>query len=393
MNRMTKSIIAVFFTFISVTLFGQGIEFVHVTWQEAIEMAKQEKKLLFVDSYAKWCGPCKKMAKQEFVKPEVGEVYNKNFINLKLDMETKNGRTFGSKYPVSAYPTMFFLSGDGEVVKKVKGGKKAIQLIEMAKIVLKSYDTSEEYKEKYDAGDRSYEVVYNYVDALNRASKPSLRFSNNYLKSNPDITEEQKIKFYYVATVDADSKIFDEMVSHKKVIIKLFSEKEYNDRVKSACKKTVEKAIEFETEALLNEAIEKSKKHLAYGSKEFGLECQLKYYSNIKNNKLYGEASKSISKLYLKSDPSKLLSLISEIQSKFKKDEKLLKQSVDFAKKYHKKTKTQQSTMIYAKSLMLNNKHEDAIDVLKDGIKKATKEGESTKSLEMLLNVVEKKKA
>jgi len=392
MIRMTKSIFTIFFAIISFTLVGQGIEFVEVTWQEALEQAKQENKLLFVDSYAKWCGPCKRMAKHEFVKPEVGDVYNSNFVNLKLDMESKNGRTFDSKYPVSAYPTMFFLNGDGEVVKKVKGGKKAQQLISMAQGVLKSYDTSGQFKEKYDAGDRSYEVVYNYVEALNKASKPSLKISNEYLKSNPEISKEQKLKFYFVATVDADSKIFEKMAKNKNAIIELVSEKSYNRKVRTACQNTVEKAIEFETESLLDEAVDKSK-NLTKDADVFALECKLKYYSNIKNNKEYADASKSVFKHYLKSDQKKLKSLIVEMQKRFKKDEEMIKQSVDFSKKYYKKAKSTESVIVYAKSLVLVDKYDDAIKILNKGIEEAKKNGEATRPLEVLLSAVEKKKA
>lgn len=390
---MTKSIFTVFLLAIAFSSFGQGIEFVHVTWQEALEQAKAERKLLFVDSYAQWCGPCKRMAKQEFVKAEVGDVYNSNFVNLKLDMETPNGRTFDSSYPVSAYPTMFFLNGDGEVVKKIKGGKKAEQLIQMARTVLKSYDTSGEFKEKYDAGDRSYDVVYNYVDALNRASKPSLRISNLYLKSNPEITEEQKLKFYFVATVDADSKIFETMTSNKNEIIKLVTEKKYNEKIRSACQKTIEKAIEFETESLLDEAISKASNNLTQDAEVFVLESKLKYYSNIKDNKLYGDAANSLSKIYLKESPKKVKMLIADIQKKFKKDDALLKRSVDIAKKFNKQEKTDESTMVYAKSLMLVEKYDDAVKVINKGIKQATKDGKQTRSLEMLLKVVQKKRA
>ena len=85
--------------------------------------------------------------------------------------------------------------------------------------------------------------------------------------------------------------------------------------------------------------------------------------------------------------------LIQETQTKFKKDEKLIKQSVDFSKKYYKKTKSEESTMLYAKSLMLVNKFDDAVDLLNDGIEDAKKKGEAPRSLELLLKVVEKKKA
>jgi thiol-disulfide isomerase/thioredoxin len=40
---------------------NEGIEFQKVNWDEAISLAKKNDKLIFVDIYAPWCGPCKKM--------------------------------------------------------------------------------------------------------------------------------------------------------------------------------------------------------------------------------------------------------------------------------------------------------------------------------------------
>ncbi len=51
----------------------EGIQFFKGTWQEALAKAKKTNKLLFVDAFATWCGPCKMMDKKVFVKKEVGE--------------------------------------------------------------------------------------------------------------------------------------------------------------------------------------------------------------------------------------------------------------------------------------------------------------------------------
>ena len=74
-------------TFSLNTLSAQGIEFFHGTWAEALEKAKSEERLIFVDAFAAWCGPCKRMAAQTFPDPKAGEFFNANFINLKIDME------------------------------------------------------------------------------------------------------------------------------------------------------------------------------------------------------------------------------------------------------------------------------------------------------------------
>ena len=42
-------------------VFSQGIQFEIGSWKEVLQKAKQENKLIFVDLYTTWCGPCKKM--------------------------------------------------------------------------------------------------------------------------------------------------------------------------------------------------------------------------------------------------------------------------------------------------------------------------------------------
>ena len=57
---MKSKIVLIFlFTLHILGLNAQGIEFFQGTWKEAMAKAKTEDKLLFVDAFAKWCGPCK----------------------------------------------------------------------------------------------------------------------------------------------------------------------------------------------------------------------------------------------------------------------------------------------------------------------------------------------
>ena len=45
-------------------------------WKKVIKKAKKEKKLIFVDCYTSWCGPCKMLAKDVFTRDEVADYFN-----------------------------------------------------------------------------------------------------------------------------------------------------------------------------------------------------------------------------------------------------------------------------------------------------------------------------
>ncbi|MDO8970421.1 MAG: thioredoxin family protein, partial [Saprospiraceae bacterium] len=80
--RSFRTIFPLFFLVFTQMASAQGIEFFSGTWPEALEKAKKEELLIFVDAYASWCGPCKRMAAQTFPDPKAGEFFNANFLNL-----------------------------------------------------------------------------------------------------------------------------------------------------------------------------------------------------------------------------------------------------------------------------------------------------------------------
>jgi thiol:disulfide interchange protein len=57
------------------------------SFSEALAQAEKQDKLIFLDCYTTWCGPCKWMAAKVFTQEEVAKNFNKNFICVAFDME------------------------------------------------------------------------------------------------------------------------------------------------------------------------------------------------------------------------------------------------------------------------------------------------------------------
>ncbi|MBK9734832.1 MAG: thioredoxin family protein [Saprospiraceae bacterium] len=370
---------------------SQGIEFFHGTWKDAVAKAKAEDKLLFIDAFAKWCGPCKAMAKNVFTQQKVGDFFNANFINLKLDMEEEDGVSFGHKYPVSAYPTLFFVDGEGKVIKNVTGGQQPDGLIAIGSDAIKKNDKSGSFKEKYDSGDRSYDLVFNYVKALNTASKPSLKISNDYLSSSPQLKEEQRLKFILEAAVDADSKLFDQVISSKSKIISIVGQKLFEEKSRSACQFSVNKAIEFEMESLLSETLDKAKKAFPDEAEAFGAKAQMQFYKAFNNYERYMAGYKLLAKKSSK-DADVLKFIVHDITNTFKDREEMLSDAAEYAESAYNLKEDMESLNSYCGVLILTKNVEKAIKVVTKAKTEAEKNKLDVSGYDGLLNYLNSKK-
>ena len=65
---------------------NRKIAFEKSTLQEALNKASSVGKLVFVDCYTEYCGPCKTMDALVFTLDSVADFFNSTFVNVKLDM-------------------------------------------------------------------------------------------------------------------------------------------------------------------------------------------------------------------------------------------------------------------------------------------------------------------
>ncbi|NLI99567.1 MAG: thioredoxin [Bacteroidales bacterium] len=90
----------------------------------------QTDKLVVIDFWAEWCGPCKMVGP---IIDEIGEDYKDKVVVGKLDVDSNDETT--AKYGIRNIPTVLFIK-NGEVVDKVVGaGPKTMFTDKIDKLV------------------------------------------------------------------------------------------------------------------------------------------------------------------------------------------------------------------------------------------------------------------
>ena len=114
-----------------------GIQFIEENWDQALKTAKDNNKLIFLDIYATWCGPCKMLKQYTFTDSAVGEFFNKNFVNVSVDGEKGVGPQLAQQYAIEGYPTLIVADETGKPVLITAGYIPSDVLMQFAKEALK----------------------------------------------------------------------------------------------------------------------------------------------------------------------------------------------------------------------------------------------------------------
>ena len=116
-----KHLLAVLLIAFSLNGFAQQKELVwHTDVNKAIELSvKREKPLFMFFTGSDWCGWCKRLVKEVFVKPEFTTWAVKNVVLVELDFPRRTkidpqilqqNRKLAQMYGVRGYPTIWFVT-------------------------------------------------------------------------------------------------------------------------------------------------------------------------------------------------------------------------------------------------------------------------------------------
>ena len=184
-----RILLSILLFFITGAIAAQGIRFNPPgNWQEQLKQAAKQDQLLFVDVYTDWCSPCKEMDRTVFSAQNVGDVYNKGFINIKLDAESGPGPALAKKYGVGSYPTYLFINGKGELIYRASGMFTKSEMIRKAQLAIAEKNNGRpvgEWLNAYPKQKRDTAFMRGYLQKRARLEMESSQEYDEYLRLLP----------------------------------------------------------------------------------------------------------------------------------------------------------------------------------------------------------------
>lgn len=138
------------------------------TYEEALQKAKKEKKLILLDFYTDWCGWCKRLDADVFAKDSFIQAAD-GVLGVKVNAEKLP--QLAQRFQVNSYPRLFFVNSDGVTVERIKGYLSLADFTEKVQAV-KRGDT--EYARLRDAAmdPTNLPAILRFAQYLSEAGQP-----------------------------------------------------------------------------------------------------------------------------------------------------------------------------------------------------------------------------
>jgi len=143
--------------------------FAKMSFKEACAAAKRDSKVVLIDFYTTWCGPCKRMDKTTWKDKKVIAWMKEKTVALKVDAE--EDVELAKKYTIEGYPTIVFIKPDGTEIDRLVGGRDADGFLEDANAALSGKDGIARAKEKLKGKENDPSQRMQYGRSLEQKGK------------------------------------------------------------------------------------------------------------------------------------------------------------------------------------------------------------------------------
>ena len=365
---------------------NRSIVFSEKPLTEILSSAKKEKKLVFMDAYASWCGPCKWMAANIFTNDSAADYYNKTFICTKVDMEKGEGIILQQKYQVRAYPTLLFLDTDGNIVHmKVGAVQSAANLISLAHTALDPDECYAGYKKRYSQGENSPEFIYKYLQRISDAYLPVEGPLERYLSAQKetDYSKPGNWKIIYAYCNDMDSKVFTYMVAHQAEFIHAHGRDSVDKKISDVFMKAI---VDLSRSEIMSDTSYSRLKRKILASGFAGADKVI-FDADLNNCQIQGDAAGFLALAYkgldmFYSNDPEMLNNVAWIVHQISKDKKYLGKALLWSKRSVELKSDASTNDTYAALLYDLGNKEEAVKYCKIALGKARAAGIPSETIE-----------
>ncbi len=134
--------------FVALNLFAEP--FSDLSFDAALQKAAQTHKIVLVDFYTTWCGPCKLLDKNTWTDADVIKLLQQQTVPLRIDAEKETN--LASRFQIEAYPTVLLVKPDGTELDRLVGYREPKTFMADFQAALSGKDSIARAKEKLTTG-------------------------------------------------------------------------------------------------------------------------------------------------------------------------------------------------------------------------------------------------
>ena len=368
---MKKVVILILAISIGTMLHAQ-INFEHSALNELKLKAKQEHKLIMIDAYTSWCGPCKWMAANTFTNKKVGDFFNNNFVNAKIDMEKGEGLEIAKQYEVNAYPTILFINTDGKLMHRSVGALDSTGFLVVGNDALNPEKQFGTFYNKYVSGAKDEAFLATYIYKADAAGFDTEKIVDDYFKTQKVENYTSQVNWNIIRdfVFQKNNVQFKYLVKNKKAFDSKYTKDSVNTKIEDVYASELSQLVyakKFDAVTYKSTKTEFSALKTPNAEKVI-IQSDLTLHQKNKNGALYGKTAILYFDKYATTDANEINGVAYTVYE-LSNDKIAIAKAEEWAKTAVQLSKADPMIMdTYACLLSKNNKKQQALEVEKDAI-------------------------
>ncbi|MBP6334179.1 MAG: DUF255 domain-containing protein [Bacteroidia bacterium] len=364
------------------------IKFETSSLKDILALAKKENKMVYIDCYTTWCGPCKWMDKNIFTNDAVADFYNKVFINAKFDMEKGEGIEIAKKYSIKNYPSMLYLNAEGIQMHRTCGSAPAEEFISNGEIAV-SENNMAALNTKFNSGKVNHEIASSYLASLDNACLSYTDEANKYFESIPaeEYKSHENWLIIYDFVEDYYSKAFQYLENNKTYFSEMSSVDSVESKIVQVYESGLTTSLEKNDMAVYESLKTKLRNSNVKDAEKIILQADIKTARKEQNWTEFASLSSTYVNQYAMEDARELNSYAWTFYQKVD-DKKMLSNAENWAKKATELEDNYANNDTYAAVLYKSGKKAEAKVAAKKAISVAQQNGEDFSETQALLEKI-----